>query len=224
MYDIALYGHLVLDSIRDGSSTTHDIGGIINVWRSLKLIDSNLNIYVCPTNIGSSDVYIDRKNSFREGKSHLNQLSVNIKMERAKINLISYINFIQDIDFIYKLDGIVCADICSGKNFKTNNRLDYLFASEEDANLIDYSGYSNKTIIHSPKKSYVKNTDIIFNSEEYLKDINPLGAGDFYAAYYIYSLLNNKSDIECIQDSHIKTTNFLKDKNDTANKKHVGLV
>lgn len=213
MYDIALYGHLVLDTIQDGTKISHEVGGIINVWKSLKLINPNLNIYVCPTNIGSSDIYVDRKNSFRQGKSNLNELSTEIRIKQAKINLISYINFIDDLNFINRLNGIICADICSGKQFKLNNKIDYLFISEEDIEAIDESNYTNKIIVHSPKSSYIKNKNIKFNSDEYLTNINPLGAGDFYAAHYIYSLLNNKDDISCIEESHRRTIKFLKDKN-----------
>ena len=53
MYDIALYGHLVFDTVKENPKTNHDIGGIVNVWRSLKDIDPTLDIYVCPSNIGT---------------------------------------------------------------------------------------------------------------------------------------------------------------------------
>ena len=39
MYDIALYGHLVLDTIKENTKKTHDVGGIVNVWRALKNMD-----------------------------------------------------------------------------------------------------------------------------------------------------------------------------------------
>jgi hypothetical protein len=217
MYDIALYGHLVLDSINDDGKTHHEVGGIINVWKSLKYIDPKLNIYVCPTNIGSSNIFIDRKNSFRDCKSNLNELSIDVKIQYAKINLISYINFIDDLNFIQGLKGLICADVCSGKKYTLENTLDYLFVSEEDIYIVNESDYRNKIVIHSPIHSYIKNSNIKVNNDEYLQNINPLGAGDFFAAYYIYCLLNNKSDNDCLKESQIQTTKFLKDKNDKGN-------
>ena len=100
MYDIALYGHLVFDTIKENPKTKHDIGGIVNVWRALKNMDPTLDIYVCPSNIGTSTITIDKDNSQRTSESKLNAIGVDIKIQPALISHIAYINEIDDLSFL----------------------------------------------------------------------------------------------------------------------------
>ena len=103
MYDISLYGHLVFDNIEDGDKDTYSIGGIVNVWKALKEIDRNLCVYVCPTNIGTSHITIDKKNSLRQSLSVLNQNDVCIKIKPSAISHIAYLNEIPYPSFIRDL-------------------------------------------------------------------------------------------------------------------------
>ena len=217
MYDISLYGHLVFDTINDCPKTEHEIGGIVNVWRALNVFDPTLKIYVCPTNIGTSTITIDKKNSQRTSKSQLNLISVNVVCEPTVISHIAYVNYIDDLSFLEEMKAdLIFADICSGKeiNKEAYKYLDYIFVSEEDAHLLkDIEEFDGVVITHSPMKSYTNKDEIfVLDEDRYIKGVNVLGAGDYYAAHFIYQKLHHKSDYQCMIDSHISTTNYLKNK------------
>ena len=216
MYDIALYGHLVLDTIKENTKKTHDVGGIVNVWRALKNMDPTLDIYVCPSNIGTSIITIDKKNSQRTSESKLNGVDVKIKPEPAVISHIAYINEIDDLSFLKDVSGLVFADICSGREINKDayKYLNYIFVSEEDKHLLrDVEEFKGTVITHSPMKSYNnKGKTFILPDEKYIKDANVLGAGDYYAACFMYGKLNTRLDHECMVLSHNLTTHYLKSK------------
>ena len=116
MHDIALYGHLVFDTINDYPKTENEIGGIVNVWKALTTFDSTLKLYVCPTNIGTSTITIDKENSQRTSESQLNSIVVNVKCEPSIISHIAYINYIDDLSFLENIkSNLIFADVCSGK-------------------------------------------------------------------------------------------------------------
>lgn len=212
MYDIALYGHLVLDTINKNNIKTFEFGGIANVLRSLKFIDSTLSVHFSPVYIGTSNIFINTENSERHSKSELNQDYYFPKIKPAKINHICYINELDDTNFIKNLNGLVCADICSGKKLKKDilSHIDYLFISEEDLGLVDIKDIKNTLVIHSPTKSYILNKYEIKGS--FISGLNVLGAGDYFAAYFIYSLLGGKTLDVCLKEAHQETTHYLKGK------------
>ena len=217
MYDISLYGHLVFDTINDYPKTEHEIGGIVNVWRALNVFDPTLKIYVCPTNIGPSTITLDKRNSQRTSKSQLNLISVNVVCEPTVISHIAYVNYIDDLSFLEEMKAdLIFADLCSGKEIdkEAYQYLDYIFVSEEDAHLLkDIEEFDGVVITHSPMKSYTNKDEIfVLDEDRYIKGVNVLGAGDYYAAHFIYQKLHHKSDYQCMIDSHISTTNYLKNK------------
>jgi len=216
MYDIALYGHLVFDTVKENPKTNHNIGGIVNVWRSLKDIDPTLDIYVCPSNIGTSTITIDKDNSQRTSESKLNAIGVDVKVQPALISHIAYINEIDDLSFLKGITGLVFADICSGReiNKEAYKYLNYIFVSEEDKHLLrDIEEFKGTVITHSPMTSYnSKGETFTLEEEQYIKGANVLGAGDFYAACFMYGKLNTRLDFECMKMSHRLTTNHLKSK------------
>ena len=216
MYDIALYGHLVFDTVKDNLKITHETGGIANVWRALKNMDSTLNVYVCPTNIGTSTITIDKENSQRTSESNLNSLTVDIKPAPALINHIAYINYISDLSFLKNMTGLIFADICSGREIdkEAYKYLDYIFFSEEDKHLLrDVEEFTGVVVAHSPKKSYNNRGNTFSPSvDSFIRNANVLGAGDFYAACYMYGKLNTRLDHECMVLSHNLTTHHLKSK------------
>ena len=218
MYDISLYGHLVFDNIEDGNKDTYSIGGIVNVWKALKEIDRNLCVYVCPTNIGKSHITIDRKNSLRQSLSVLNENDVCIKIKQSTISHIAYLNEIPYPSFIHDLKGCVTADICSGKKIDISlfPNIKLLFVSEEDIGLIEnLHTFKETLVIHGPKASSLNSGHYYrrYLHSEYLENINVLGAGDYFAAIFISNMLNRLSDSNNLIDSHIKTTQYLKDRN-----------
>jgi len=217
MHDIALYGHLVFDTINDYSKTENKIGGIVNVWKALTTFDSTLKLYVCPTNIGTSTITIDKENSQRTSESQLNSIVVNVKCEPSIISHIAYINYIDDLSFLENIkSNLIFADVCSGKEMtkESYKYLDYIFVSEEDIGILkDIEEFDGIVIIHSPMKSYDnKGKFFVLDEDRYIKGVNVLGAGDYYAAHFLYQKLNHKSDYQSMVASHLSTTNYLKNK------------
>jgi len=216
MFDIALYGHLVLDTINDGRTKEFNFGGIGNVWRSLKEINSQLDIFVSPIYIGNSFISVDREQSQRSSKSNLNRNYFGENIQPAKINHICYINELDNLDFIKHLTGIICADICTGRKLKNEylQYVDYLFVSEEDLDHIDNLALIRKhLIIHSPTKSYIHNISKSEVTGEFIDGLNVLGAGDHFASCFMHGLLNSCDVQTCLKTAHQQTTQYLKEKN-----------
>lgn len=215
MKDFGLYGHLVFDTIWD-TKVHHDIGGIANVWKALKQINPKADIHVSPTNIGYSTITIDREKSDRISNSDLNATEVLPTIIDAKVNHIAYLNEIKNPFFIRHLTGIVCADICTGNSLDDEllDMIDVLFVSEEDLRLIKTPArIKGLIVVHSPKKSY------FFHNKygcigEYVNGLYVLGAGDYFAAKFMSSMLNNSIPERCLKDAHNATTKFLKERNE----------
>jgi len=216
-YDIALYGHLVFDTIVDGCKINSELGGIGNVWKSLKSFDADLSVYACPTVIGESTITIDRKNSKRTSESYLNMNTVEFTVERAKINHIAYINELMNTSFMPQLTGTIFADICTGKplDVRTQAYVDYLFVSEEDLHLVNTKSFKGKLVVHSPRRSCVGEHSYETPPENYVENANVLGAGDHFAACFMYAKLNDRTDEDSLVLSHTLTTKWLKEKNET---------
>lgn len=215
MFDIGLYGHLVFDKIID-NSTYYSTGGIMNVYRAIKDINKKINVHLAPINIGISSIKIDRYSATRQCDSRLNILDVSVKIKKAKINHIAYLNELNSLNFINYLENTVTADICTGRSITINNKIDYLFISDEDIELVIQNNNVKNTIIHSPIKSYSNNSEYILDNNKVIKNINVLGAGDYFAACYLYGILEKMSEDELIKFSHEKTTEYLlRKKNET---------
>lgn len=221
MYDISLYGHLVFDTVYDNGEKTNSMGGIANVWKALGQINPKLTTYVCPTNIGTSSIIIDRDKTDRQSISFLNDTDVRVKIKKSKISHIAYLNEIRYPAFIEDIEGYVTADICNGRSIDISlyPMIKILFVSDEDLYLIkNLNKYTGILVRHSPKYSKLSTLDSIdfcsYTHNEYLENINVLGAGDYFAAKFLSNtligMINNKNLI----DSHIKTTEYLKDRND----------
>jgi hypothetical protein len=220
MKDISLYGHLTIDTILDGNSEKKSLGSIANVWRSLLEIDSTLNIGLSPIDVGQALVYIDKLSAQRYSKANLNLVQHKVKIFESKVHHLIYLNEMSIHDFIPKLNGIITADICSGKSLNKDllKGVDYLFISDEDidGNLSDYvntiKGY---VILHSSSGSVVSNgKDEFFYKlpkDLILKGVNVLGAGDTFASCFLYKLLRNEGSIHnWIEFAHLKTTEIIR--------------
>jgi sugar/nucleoside kinase (ribokinase family) len=220
MKDISLYGHLTIDTILEGNSERKTLGSIANVWKSLIDIDTSINIGLSPIDIGQALIYIDSESAQRYSKASLNLVQHKVKVFDSKIHHIAYLNEITTVDFISTLNGIITADVCSGKELNTDilKYVDYLFISDEDVgeNFKDYvdstKGY---VILHSSSGSIVSNGDDEFSyklpKELILKGINVLGAGDTFASCFLYKLLKGAGNIQnWIEFAHLKTTEIIK--------------
>ena len=220
MKDISLYGHLTIDTILDGNSEKKSLGSMANVWKSLLDVDPTLNIGISPIDVGQALVYIDRLASQRYSKASLNLVQHRAKIFESKIHHLIYLNEMTIHDFIPALDGIVTADVCTGKSVNKDllKHIDYLFISDEDMES-DLSDYADATkgyvILHSSSGSIISNGEEEFfyklPEDLILKGVNVLGAGDTFASCFLYKLLRNEGDIHSwIEFAHLKTTEIIR--------------
>ena len=220
MKDIALYGHLTIDTILDGDTEKKTLGSMANVWKALLELDATLDIGLSPIDVGQALIYVDKSAAQRYSKVNLSLVEHQVKMMSSKISHLIYLNEMTRHDFIPALDGIITADICPGKsvNKEMLQYVDYLFISDEDIKG-SLSEYTNATkgwvILHSASGSVVSNGEEEFfyklPEELMLKDVNVLGAGDIFASCFLYKLLEGYGDIrDWIEYSHLTTTEILK--------------
>ena len=220
MKDIALYGHLTIDTILDGDTEKKTLGSMANVWKALLELDATLDIGLSPIDVGQALIYVDKPAAQRYSKVNLSLVEHQVKMMSSKISHLIYLNELTRHDFIPALDGIITADICPGKpvNKEMLQYVDYLFISDEDIKG-SLSEYTNATkgwvILHSASGSVVSNGEEEFfyklPEEMMLKDVNVLGAGDIFASCFLYKLLEGYGDIrDWIEYSHLTTTEILK--------------
>lgn len=224
MKDIALYGHLTIDTIIDGDTEKKTLGSMANVWKALLEIDATLDIGLSPIDVGQALIYVDKPAAKRYSKVNLSLVQHQVKMMSSKISHLIYLNELTRHDFVPALDGIITADICPGKsvNMKMLQYVDYLFISDEDikGSLSEYTDATKGwVILHSASGSVVSNGEEEFfyklPKELMLKDVNVLGAGDIFASCFLYKLLGNEGDIhEWIEFSHLTTTEIIKTQNE----------
>jgi len=220
MKDIALYGHLTIDTITDGDTEKKTLGSMAYVWKALLELDTTLDIGLSPIDVGQALIYIDKPAAQRYSKVNLSLVQHQVKMVSSKISHLIYLNEMTRYDFIPALDGIITADICPGKpvNKEILQYVDYLFISDEDirGGLSEYTDATKGwVILHSASGSVVSNGEEEFfyklPEELMLKDVNVLGAGDIFASCFLYKLLEGYGDIhDWIEYSHLTTTEILK--------------
>jgi|TARA_Y100000033_G_scaffold22837_1_gene21536 hypothetical protein len=219
MKDVALYGHLTIDTIVDGNSEKKTLGSMANVWKALLELDPTLDVGLSPIDVGQALIYIDKLAAQRYSKVNLSLVQHQAKIYSSKINHLIYLNEMTRHDFIPALDGIITADICPGKpvNKDLLQNVDYLFISDEDidGSLSEYTEATKGwVILHSSSGSIVSNGDTEFfyklPEEMMLKNVNVLGAGDIFASCFLHKLLQNEGDIHnWIEFAHLKTTEII---------------
>ena len=219
MKDVALYGHLTIDTIVDGNSEKKTLGSMANVWKALLELDPTLDVGLSPIDVGQALIYIDKLAAQRYSKVNLSLVQHQAKIYSSKINHLIYLNEMTRHDFIPALDGIITADICPGKPVNKDLLLnvDYLFISDEDidGSLSEYTEATKGwVILHSSSGSIVSNGDTEFfyklPEEMMLKNVNVLGSGDIFASCFLHKLLQNEGDIHnWIEFAHLKTTEII---------------
>lgn len=222
MFDVALYGHVVFDEIYNRFHSTN-VGGITNVWRSLKSIDHTISTYVCPVHFGNSRITISDNEKFND--SYLNEINTEVVVKKSTLSHVAYANELNNTDFIRSLEGIKTADVCTtGQkdrilDSELASQFDLIFVADDQIHLIP-ENYNNRLVVHGPTESFVisagEKIAEFSNKDQYLKDINVLGAGDYFAACYIYGILYNRTDAECLEHSQKLTTKYLKEQNEKA--------
>lgn len=222
MFDVAIYGHLVFDEVHNKKFFTN-IGGIANVWNAFKSIDPTITTYVCPVHFGKSKITINE--NVKHNDSNLNLIDTNVVVRQATISHVAYVNELNNTEFIQSIHGIKTADLCTtGKQDKIlsidlASQFDIIFVAFDQKHLVPES-YENKLVVHGPTETVVyhnqKELAKFSNVHQFLSDINVLGAGDYFAACYIYGTLYNRTDEECAEMAQILTTKFLKDRHEKA--------
>ena len=218
-YDISLYGHITIDRIFVDFDEHKTIGAMGNVWNALISTDYTLSIDLNPSSIGKAIVLVDKKNVERLGRGILNLKNNVITASRAKWHHIMYLNQLEDVSFIENIkDGIVSADLTSGhmNNLDKLKFIDYLFISDEDL-FMDIEELAKQVkgwvILHYPEGSYSSNGKESFKlTNTIIENIDVLGAGDFFAASFIYKKLSEKNEKKCVKYAHSNTTKLLKGK------------
>ena len=220
MKDIALYGHLTIDTITDGDTEKKTLGSMANVWKALLELDATLDVGLSPIDVGQALIYIDKPAAQRYSKVNLSLVQHQVKMMSSKVSHLIYLNELTRHDFIPALDGIITADICPGKpvNKDLLKYVDYLFISDEDiqGSLSEYTDATKGwVILHSASGSVVSNGEDEFfyklPEDLMLKGVNVLGAGDIFASCFLYKLLQEEGDIHTwIDFAHLTTTEIIR--------------
>jgi len=220
--DITMYGHLMIDRVYDTQTKTSLLGGVANCWRSLSIIDPTISINIHPLSIGESLIYIDKYSNERICNSVMNKYDFDFKHYDSNMYHIAYINDLKDISFLKNLNGIIFAD-CSSMDFDFNliKLVDYFFISDDDAKY-DVKFYGNLAkkgaILHSPNGSLFSDGKIIEKftvpKELYLLNVNILGAGDMFAASFIYGIYKQNTVENAIKNAHVLTSNLIKKQNE----------
>lgn len=223
MDDIIFYGHLVIDEIHDGELITTEEGGITNCANALQELDVSTTII--PTHLGFAKINIDRANRSRSSVAELNREVLRFFPGECDIAHVLYLNELSGVNLDYletikQKCNIITADLCKGKEVDYNllDSIDYIFVSddEHDVEKIVLST-KNVVIAHSPNSSFVyKNHKLIFNYvvSDLLENVNVLGAGDIFAASFLYKLHNNAPIRECIDFAHKHTFEMIKKYNE----------
>lgn len=235
--DLIISGNITKDltfDIYNNFSENITLGGITNFWYHFQSINNKYVVRLNPLSYGESVILIDKKTCNRYNKSQLNIIK-NIKNPAlsSKWYHMMYINQLSEFNenFLKNINSkIISADLCGGvenKLFDVNllKYIDFLFCSKEDIdsdikinNIRNYiKGY---IILH--ENNYYKiisnvnkniEIDLELSKEKKLKNINVLGAGDYFAASFVFFMLDKdindinsiQSGIEFSQNSVLKT-------------------
>ena len=224
MKTVNLIGHLLVDRIYSQESVTETLGGIANVWSSLLRLNNNINVNVSPCSIGEALIVVNKNINRRVGKAILNHNIVKPTISTSDWYHIAYLNQIDNLSFLDSIHNIVSADITKEKPelcYNHLNKIDYLFISKEDL-FEDIKIIGKKVnrwvIAHDPFGSIYSDGSTVHEhilpDENYLNNVNILGAGDSFAACFINEHITN-SDMgihNLIKNAHLNTTNLIKNK------------
>lgn len=218
MVDIALYGNITFDTVFEDFEQYKSIGAIANVWDSIMSINNSLQVHLEPIEIGSAIVLIDKNSGEKVSKPKLQLKYNHPTLVNSKWSHIAYINRIRDISFLADLkDTIVSVDIAGKKPFDLEylRFVDYVFVSDDEIQNLDMmlNLVRGAVIVHSNSGSITyKDGTTIINNHEIVKNINVLGAGDYFAACFIVNMLKTSDVEKSLQESHKKALNYLKNR------------
>jgi len=227
-HDLAIYGHLTRDKIFFSDfSQKFALGAIGNIWEALSREHPSLSLDIQPLALGEAIILVDTKNGNRLGRGRLNVTTRRGTASNASWHHIMYLNQLDDVSFIEDIkEGIISVDVTAGKmkNIEMLQYVDYMFISDEDIfmSLEELSALVRGwVVLHYPTGSIITNGDKIYETKTTtIKDLNVLGAGDYFAGCFIGNLLEDASMTlaECAKKAHESTLRVLKEVNGGNNK------
>ena len=217
-YDLALYGHLTIDHIIKDFKENISLGAIANFWIAIKKINNVLKVKLNPCAIGDAIILVDECMSQRVGRGNLNTRCVTPEVVNSRWHHIMYLNQLKDMSFISDIkSGIISADTTAGSMVirEQLKHIDYLFISDEDLDC-DVEELASLVkgwvILHYPGGSYSSDgTRNITKTNDVIKNINILGAGDTFAACFISSMLMEDNIDNALDYAHENTIKVLTD-------------
>lgn len=221
MFDVSLYGNITFDRIINKELTDNTVGSIGNVWKYLNYINSRLKINIQPTDFGEALILVNEDTTERASTANMSLYNIQPQIKDSKWNHIAYLNQLQDLSFINKINtGIISADICRGNklhDIKILKEINYLFLADEDifmdiTDIIDL--VKDGLILHHSGGSscFMKdNTNSQFSTKvDVLQNINVLGCGDMFVSFFIDNFLKTNNFKNSIRNSHKLVTEYLK--------------
>lgn len=218
MFDVSLYGNITFDRIINKDFRDNSVGSIGNVWKHLNYINPKLKINLQPTDFGEALILINEDTAERASTTNMSLYNRKPQIQESKWNHITYLNQIQDLSFISKINtGVISADICRGSHLSDVDvlkEINYLFLADEDI-FMDIkkliSLVKNGLILHHKGGSicYMKDGSKFESKVNVIENINVLGCGDMFASYVINHYLTSNNLKESIKTSHKLVTDFL---------------
>ena len=199
--------------------TDNTVVSIGNVWRYLNYINPKLKINLQPTDFGEALILINEDTAERASTTNMSLYNRKPKIQKSKWNHIAYLNQIQDLSFISKINtGVISADICRGNHLQDIDvlkEINYLFLADEDI-FMDIADIVNLVkdglILHHSGGSscFIKNMSSFNTEVDVLENINVLGCGDMFVSFFINGYLDSNNFKQSIQNSHNSVTDYLK--------------
>lgn len=201
-------------------------GGIHNLYRAFQKIDKDYEVLLYPLSTSFATILYEKELCQRSSLVYLDkeyQLTKNQFLENANWKHIAYIDHLSNLteDNIKDMakSAILSADFCEGKlNAQIESFLQYisyLFISKEDfekiPDLINKVSKYSTLIVHNKKGSSVlKNKQVIYSMNiNEIENINPLGAGDYFASSFINAILKSKPIEIALKEAHTFATQMI---------------
>lgn len=219
--DLLIVGHAIEDTVfkkyQQPQTSWGGIYNVVNQYSGLAFNRTDTEWAVEPAAFGRAHIIIDKDNSSKDVTAELNLKSRTPKYRDAYWTHLMYSN---ELDFnmwgdIEKQEGIKSTDLCAGKSPKRLDIFDYVFLSDDEHNPIILSAFYSKTVFiaHNPDSvSIFKGGEKLFEyqTENKLVKVNPLGAGDAFAASFIFYQLHIDSlDNDAVKFAMKKTREYL---------------
>lgn len=208
---LLIVGHSVVDTIYDPRRIEPLVrwGGIHNVARSF-----GNKVIVEPAAFGEAKIILDIDKSHKEVYADINQVSRTIKsLPKADWMHISYQNKLDAWQPFSDFEGIISTDWCRGDSASLPKNTSFAFIASDEFNACAESVWNEEAVFiaHCPESVSMWQNGLLLNKFDIkpLGGINPLGAGDHFAACFIASKLNNGSNIEAVEFAIQNTRQWL---------------